>query len=239
MKKSVKKILTISLLIILVIVLYLLADLYLVKRKCSNECVDVVRSEMSAFVFVTKESETNHILNIYITPSLIFNAKEKIKEFSITNFEGSNGIAQVILIPPSYLPINTENRTFLFTVDDYITQEDIRGEKNSIEYEVSSNSKNFNHVADVGDISPYFGVVVKNIGNVNYKEIVDDEEGFDSNKYLIYSGVALSDLTTKIQFDVNIKFVNGREYKKTFKGLLDGEMFAESSTPVIELEVLE
>lgn len=239
MKNGVKRVLTIFFLIILLIALYLSADWYLVKRRCSSECVDVVQSKMSAFVFVTKESETNHILNIYITPSLVFNTKEKIKEFSITDFEGSNGIAQVVPISPSSLPIDTKNRTFLFTVDDYITQEDIRGEKNSIEYEVSSNSKNFNHVADVGDISPYFGVVVKNIGNVNYKEIVDDEEGFDSNKYLIYSGVALSDLTTKIQFDVNIKFVNGGEYKETFKGLLDGEMFAESSTPVIELEVLE
>ena len=239
MKKSVKNFLIISLLIILVIGVYLLADLYLVKRKCSNECVDVVRSEMSAFVFVTKESETNHILNIYITPSLIFNAKEKIKEFSITNFEGSNGIAQVILIPPSYLPINTENRTFLFTVDDYITQEDIKGGKSSLEYEVSSSTKNFNQVADVGEISPYFGVVVKNIGSVNYKEIVEKESGFDGSKYLEYSKLQLSDLTTQIKFTVNIKFENKKIYTQTFKGILNGELFKEQATPIIELESVE
>jgi len=194
---------------------------------------------MSAFIFVTKESETNHVLNIYLTPFLKFNAKEKIEEFSITNFSGHNDISQVLLVPPTTLPIDTHARTFLFTVDENIVQDDIRYIADSIEYDVSDTVKSFNQINNEGEISPYFGIIVKNIGNVNYKEVVDDEESFDSNKYLEYSGVALSDLTTKIQFDVNIKFVNGGEYKRTFKGLLDGEMFGQSSTPVIELEVIE
>jgi len=239
MKKGTKKILTISLLIILVVGVYLSADLYLVKRECSDECVDVVKSEMSGFVFVTKENETNHILNIYITPSLVFNAKEKIKEFSITDFEGSNGIAQVVLIPPSYLPIDTGNRTFLFTVDDYITQEDIHGGKNSIEYVVSSSVKNFNQVVDIGEVSPYFGVVVKNIGSVNYKEIAEKEDNLDGKRYLEYSKLQLSDLTTQIKFTVNIKFENKGIYTQTFKGNLNGELFKQQSTPVIELETVE
>jgi hypothetical protein len=134
------------------------------------------------------------------------------------------------------LSIDTPDKTFLFTVDENIVQDDIRYIADSIEYDVSDTVKSFNQIKSKGEISPYFGIVVKNVGNVNYKEVVDDKESFDSNKYLKYSGVALSDLTTKIQFDVNIKFVNGREYKRTFKGLLDGEMFAQSSTPVIELE---
>ena len=239
MKNGVKRVLTIFLLIILLIALYLSADWYLAKKKCSNECVDVVQSEMSAFVFVTKESETNHILNIYITPSLVFNTKEKIKEFSITDFEGSNGIAQVVLISPSSLPIDTKNRTFLFTVDEYVTQEDIRGEKNSIEYEVSSNPKNFNSIGNVGDISPYFGVVVKNIGSINYKEMVASEGDFDGSKYLEYSKLQLIDLSTQIKFTVNIKFENKETYTQTFRGDLNGELFKQQSTPVIELEAVE
>jgi hypothetical protein len=239
MKKDVKKFLTIFLLIVLIIGVYLFADSYLVKRKCNNECVDVVRSEMSAFVFVTKESETNHILNIYITPSLIFNAKEKIKEFRITDFEGSNGIAQVVLIPPSYLPIDTGNRTFLFTVDDYITQEDIRGEKNSIEYEVSSSVKNFNQVADIGEVSPYFGVVVKNLGSVNYKEVTEKGGNFDGSKYLEYSIFQLKDLTTRVKFTVNIKFENKGTYTQRFIGDLNGELFEQQNTPVIQLDAVE
>lgn len=239
MKNGVKRVLTIFLLIILLIALYLSADWYLAKKKCSNECVDVVQSEMSAFVFVTKESETNHILNVYITPSLVFNTKEKIKEFSITDFEGSNGIAQVVLISPSSLPIDTKNRTFLFTVDEYVTQEDIRGEKNSIEYEVSSNPKNFNSIGNVGDISPYFGVVVKNIGSINYKEMVESEGDFDGSKYLEYSKLQLIDLSTQIKFTVNIKFENKETYTQTFRGDLNGELFKQQSTPVIELEAVE
>lgn len=204
--------------------------------KDATEYVDISQSEMSAFIFVTKESETNHVLNIYLTPFLKFNAKEKIKEFSITNFNGHNDISQVLLVPPTTLPVDTSSRTFLFTVDENIVQDDIRYIADSIEYDVSDTVKSFNQIKNKGDISPYFGVIVKNVGNVNYKEVIDDEESLDSNKYLKYSGAALLDLTTKIQFDVNIKFVNGREYKRTFKGLLDGEMFAQSSTPVIELE---
>ena len=204
--------------------------------KDATEYVDISQSEMSAFIFVTKESETNHVLNIYLTPFLKINAKEEIKEFSITNFNGHNDISQVLLVPPTTLSIDTPDKTFLFTVDENIVQDDIRYIADGIEYDVSDTVKSFNQIKSKGEISPYFGIVVKNVGNVNYKEVVDDKESFDSNKYLKYSGVALSDLTTKIQFDVNIKFVNGREYKRTFKGLLDGEMFAQSSTPVIELE---
>ena len=207
--------------------------------KDATEFVDISQSEMSAFVFVTKESKTNHVLNIYLTPFLEFNAKEEIKEFSITNFNGHNDTSQVLLVPPTTLPVDTSARTFLFTVDGNIVQDDIRYIADSIEYDVSDTVKSFNQIKNKGEISPYFGIIIKNVGNVNYKEVADDEESFDSNKYLMYSGVVLSDLTTKIQFDVNIKFVNGGEYKRTFKGLLDGEMFAESSTPVIKLEVIE
>ena len=225
--------------IIFLVLLALSIFLSLFIRRSSKdaaEYVDISQSEMSAFIFVTKESETNHVLNIYLTPFLEFNAKEEIKEFSITNFNGHKDISQVLLVPPTTLPVDTSSRTFLFTVDGNIVQDDIRYIADSIEYDVSDTVKSFNQVNNKGEISPYFGIIVKNIGNVNYKEVVDDEESFDSNKYLKYSGVALSDLTTKIQFDVNIKFVNGREYKRTFKGLLDGEMFAQSSTPVIGLE---
>jgi hypothetical protein len=225
--------------IFLVLLLALSIFLSLFIRRSSKdaaEYVDISQSEMSAFIFVTKESETNHVLNIYLTPFLEFNAKEEIKEFSITNFNGHNDISQVLLVPPTTLPVDTSSRTFLFTVDENIVQDDIRYIADGIEYDVSDTVKSFNQINDKGEISPYFGIIVKNIGNVNYKEVIDDEESLDSNKYLKYSGVALSDLTTKIQFDVNIKFVNGREYKRTFKGLLDGEMFAQSSTPVIELE---
>ena len=225
--------------IIFLVLLALSIFLSLFIRRSSKdaaEYVDISQSEMSAFIFVTKESETNHVLNIYLTPFLKINAKEEIKEFSITNFNGHNDISQVLLVPPTTLPIDTPDKTFLFTVDENIVQDDIRYIADGIEYDVSDTVKSFNQIKSKGEISPYFGIIVKNIGNVNYKEVVDDEESFDSNKYLKYSGVALSDLTTKIQFDVNIKFVNGGEYKRTFKGLLDGEMFAQSSTPVIELE---
>ena len=229
--------------IIYIVLLFVLSALiYLFVCRSSSdgvEYVDISQSEMSAFIFVTKESETNHVLNIYLTPFLKFNAKEEIKEFSITNFNGHNNISQVLLVPPTTLPVDTSSRTFLFTVDENIVQDDIRYIADSIEYDVSDTVKSFNQINNKGEISPYFGIIVKNIGNVNYKEVVDDEESFDSNKYLKYSGVALSDLTTKIQFDVNIKFVNGGEYKRALKGLLDGEMFAESSTPVIKLEVIE
>ena len=223
--------------IVLLLAFGIFLSLYITRSsKDATEYVDISQSEMSAFIFVTKESETNHVLNIYLTPFLEFNAKEEIKEFSITNFNGHNDISQVLLVPPTTLPVDTPAKTFLFTVDENIVQDDIRYIADSIEYDVSDTVKSFNQIKSKGEISPYFGIVVKNVGNVNYKEVVDDEESFDSNKYLKYSGVVLSDLTTKIQFDVNIKFVNGREYKRTFKGLLDGEMFAQSSTPVIELE---
>lgn len=204
-----------------------------------EELVRISQSDMSSFVFVTQESETNHILNINLTPFLNFVIDEKeIKSFKISNFNGTNSTSEVILIPPTDLPLDTSSRTFLFTVQDTITQDDIKASSDNIEYIVVSKASKFNEVNSQGIVIPYFGVIVEDIGRVNYKEINKDG-GFDGKKYLEYSKVPLEALDTKIQFDVNIEFTDGKKYSKKFIGTLQGVAFASEASPIITLEVVE
>ncbi len=206
----------------------------------TEKFVMLQQAEMSSFLFVTQESETSHILNIYLTPFINLSIEDKkIKSFKISDFKGSNSKSEVILVPPTELPINTASRTFLFTIQDTITQEDIVFKTNSVEYGVVSEIEKFNQVNGTGLISPYFGVIIKNIGVVNYKEVVEKEGIFDGNKYLAYSGIDLSSLDTSIEFDIRITFEEGGEYQKRFRALLEGEMFATESSPMITLESLE
>lgn len=202
-----------------------------------EEIVNISQPEMSSFIFVIQESETNHILNINITPFLSFIIEQKeVKSFNIENFVGTNPDSEVIFIPPTDLPLETLSRTFLFTVQDSITQKDIVFTQNNFDYEVVSQPSKYNEVSNMGILTPYFGIIVKDIGSVNYKEVLDREGSFDGGKYFDYSGISLDTIDTEIQFDVSIQFTDGNEYNKRFKGVLLGETFVTETSPMITLE---
>ena len=205
-----------------------------------EKLVGISQAEMSSFVFVTQESESNHILNINLTPFLNFIVEQKeIESFKILNFKGINSRSEVVLIPPTDLSLDTLSRTFLFTTQDSITQVDIKGASDNIVYSVVSQATKFNEINTTGILTPYFGVIIKDIGRVNYKEIMDRDGSFDGGKYLEYSKVALETLDTEIQFDINIQFTDGTKYNKRFKGTLLGEAFATETSPMITLKVVE
>lgn len=205
-----------------------------------EKLVGISQAEMSSFVFVTQESESNHILNINLTPFLNFIVEQKeIESFKILNFKGINSRSEVVLIPPTDLSLDTLSRTFLFTTQDSITQQDIQASADSFVYSVLSTASKFNEINSKGVVTPYFGVIIKDIGRVNYKEIIDRDGSFDGGKYLEYSKVALETLDTEIQFDINIQFTDGTKYNKRFKGTLLGEAFATETSPMITLKVVE
>ena len=205
-----------------------------------EKLVGISQAEMSSFVFVTQESESNHILNINLTPFLNFIVEQKeIESFKILNFKGINSRSEVVLIPPTDLSLDTLSRTFLFTTQDSITQQDIQASADSFVYSVLSTASKFNEINSKGVVTPYFGVIIKDIGRVNYKEIMDRDGSFDGGKYLEYSKVALETLDTEIQFDINIQFTDGTKYNKRFKGTLLGEAFATETSPMITLKVVE
>lgn len=214
------------------------------KIKANNpeveKLVNISQSEMSSFIFVTQQSQENHILNINLTPFLSFNIPQKeISSFRISNFKGTNSESEVILVSPTDLSIDTPSRTFLFTVQDSITQEDIKPSVGTIDYIVSQKVSKFNEVKNIGVITPNFGIVIKDIGSVNYKEVLERDGSFDGSKYLEYSKTPSDALDTEIQFDVNIKFVDGKKYNKRFKALLKGEAFTTETSPLITLEVVK
>ncbi len=205
-----------------------------------EKLVTISQSEISAFVFVTQESQSDHRLNINLTPFLNLDIAEKeIKSFFIRNFKSKGQTGEVILIPPTDIPIDTVSRTFLFTVADTIKQSDIVSKGDSIEYEVVSQVTKYNQVRSKESISPYFGIIIKNVGTVNYKEIFERDGVFDGLKYLEYSGISLNKLDTEIQFDVYIEFTDSSKYAKRFKTILTGELFATQTAPLLPLEVVE
>ncbi len=202
-----------------------------------EKLVTISQAEISSFVFVTQESDTDHRLNINLSPFLTLNIDEKeIESFKITNFKATNKDNEVILIHPTNLPIDTVSRTFLFTVAETIKQKDIVSSENSIEYNVVSNVTKYNEVANKGSIIPHFGIIIKDVGAVNYKEILDRDGVFDGAKYLEYSGISLDSLDTDIQFDVNIEFTDKSKYTKRFETILKGERFSSEAAPLLPLE---
>ncbi len=202
--------------------------------------VKISQMEISSFVFVTQESESEHILNINLTPFLIFNIDDKeIKTLELTNFKGVNSKSEVILIAPTDLGIDVASRTFLFTEQASITQQDINSQGDSIEYTVVSEVKKFNEVVNVGPVYPYFGIIIKDVGRVNYKEILERDGNFDGGKYLEYSKVPLEGLNTEITFDIKIEFEDGGIYNKRFRAQLIGSEFENENSVMIPIEAVE
>ncbi len=233
---------------LLVISLFVVLGIFLIKEKGIfdslrknkpeiENLVSIQQAELSSFVFVIQDTPNNHILNINITPFFRLNISEKeIKSFKITNFQATNNNdKEVILVHPTNLAIDTVGRTFLFTTQESITLKDLKASENSIEYSVVSEVKKFNEVKNQGDVYPNFGVIISNIGSVDYESILKNEAVFDGTKYLEYSEIPLNTLDTDIRFDVIIEFTDGNLYTKRLVSKITGESFKSESTPIFPI----
>jgi len=203
--------------------------------------VDISQSEMSAFVFATQESAQDHRIHVNFSPFLTIDVGENIvSELYIENFEGESEAGEVLLIHPTSLSSDTVSRTFLFTdTSELMKSETIASKGDNIEYEVVPEITKFNQVLNTGNITPYFGFILKDIGSVNYEEILERDDVFEGSKYLEYSGVDINKLNTTIQFDIRIVFEDGKVYGKRFRGTLEGERLETEISPLIILERVE
>ena len=203
--------------------------------------VNIPQSEMSAFVFATQESSQDHRLHINFTPFLMIDIGENIiSDLYIENFKGESDAGDILLIHPTSLSTDTVGRTFLFTeTTDLMKSDTIASKGDSIEYEVVSEVTKYNQVLNTGSITPYFGVIIKDIGTVNYEEVLKRDNVFEGSKYLEYSGVDIEKLNSTIQFDIRIVFEDGKVYRKRFKGTLEGERLETEISPLITLERVE
>lgn len=238
---------TILVLLFILILLFLFKDKVIRKDtivKNTEEVealVNISQSEISSFLFSTQESENDHRLHINLTPFLnIEVVNQPIKNFYIQNFKGENKLGTVVLIHPTNLSTQTLSRTFLFTESsESILTEDIKESGDSIEYEVVDTVENFSQVSRYGNITPYFSMIVRDIGTLDYKNILERDGTFDGLKYLEYSGIDPLQLNTSIQFEVKMEFNNGDIYVKKFKGFLDGSKLQSEISPLFTLEVVD
>ncbi|KKP56832.1 MAG: hypothetical protein UR49_C0007G0003 [candidate division WS6 bacterium GW2011_GWF2_33_92] len=245
---------TLIILIVLLVIAISLIVLYLLKGKevlnfdkvetndpAIEKLVTISQSNVSAFIFVTQESENDHRLHINMTPVINLTLAEKeVENFKIENFKGDSKIGEVLLIHPTSLARENEGATLLFTeISELMNNESIQSNGDSIDYVVTDTVTKYNEVAKRDSIVPSFGIVVKSIGTVDYKNILDRDKVFEGSKYLEYSGIKLGDITTSIQFDLVMEFTDGTKYTKRFAGSLDGNRFSTETVPLFELKSVE
>jgi hypothetical protein len=191
-------------------------------------------------LFATQENEHDHRLHISFTPFLTFNIdSSSIEKILIENMKGESNLGELIYIHPTTLSTEVVSRTFLFTdTSEPIKSEDIFSRGDSIEYFAVDTVTNYTQVLKQGSITPYFTLILKDIGTVDYKDILDRDGEFLGSKYLEYSGIDANDLNTNIQFDVKIYFDTGEVYVKRFKGYLEGLKLETDIAPLFTLETV-
>lgn len=202
--------------------------------------VNISQAEVSAFLFATQESEHDHRLHICFTPFLTFDVNDaSVEKILIENMKGESNLGEVIYIHPTTLSTDVVSRTFLFTdTSEPIKGEDIFSKGDSIEYIAVDIVTNYTQVLKHGSLNPHLTLVLKDIGTVDYKAVVDRDGEFLGSKYLEYSGIDVNDLNTNVQFDVKIYFDTGEIYVKRFKGYLEGLRFETEVAPLFTLETV-
>jgi len=202
-----------------------------------EKLVSFPNTEVSTFIFTIQEDEHNHKLYINMTPFLSIEIGEKkIEKFRIENFDGYCRLGKVVLIHPTDLEVNTSGRNFLFQKSELgIQSDDIVAMGNSIEYTVVEEVNKYNEVRNSELITPYFGIVVREVGSVDYKAVKERDGGFEPSKYLEYSGISPNRLDTDISFDIFMEFEGGRQYRKKVTGKFSGESFKNEVVPLFNL----
>lgn len=205
--------------------------------------VNISQSSMSVMVFATEESDNDHRVHLNFQPYMNFtllNVDKRVKSFTLKNFRGKNELGEVLLISPTNMDKNLGESSFIFTdFNTSIYNKDIKSNGNIINYEVVDEVTKFNQVNNRNYIIPSFAIIVKDIGTIDYKSIINQNNIFESSKYLEYLGIDLNKLNTTFQFDIEIVFDDNTKYVKRFNGELVGSSLAGNYTTSIELKVVE
>ncbi len=209
-----------------------------------ESAVILTQQDVSAMVFTTEESDTDYRIHTVFLPYLNFTIVDsEVKSLKIENFVGSSNRGEVLLIAPTdldtpSLDTSSMGSTFIFTdISEKVLNSDIKGSGNSISFNVVDTVTKYNEVTRKDSIMPQFRIIVKDMGSINYEEILGRDSLYDSNKIMQYLGV--DENTVSFQFDVEIQFVDGEKYIKRLRGSLSEKDLFDNASTLFSLEVVE
>jgi len=241
-KKKQKLFLLIGIIFIILLVVFLLVYFLVIKKSSTNvntvapkandptveSRVTILQSDVYLFDFSTEEvHDVRDLVHIRIWPVLSFNTTEEMESAKIKNIhvETANNY-DVAVIYPGHVPSNLQQYDILYGTRETVKASDIQDAGNTLEYNLVDSVGYFDELYRSGGI-PQWLIVVKDLGEYNYTEIMDRDNLFDSGEILRYAGVSGEDLNISFYFDLEIVFEDGEKYTKRFTSTIEGQSYME------------
>lgn len=200
--------------------------------------VEVSQSEAWISAFSTEEvHDTKDLAHVKIWVNANLFHMDAITSYTVKNIkvEGYKK-GKVAIVKPGHIS-NT------LTMYDYVwgpyegemKSAEIKDSGRTITFDVVEIAHYYDEVSKVGTSMPTWGIFLKELGEYNYRKIMDGSGLFESDKILEYADVQPNDLNISFSFDVEMVFEDGTKWVKRFSAELDGAKIVENNSYMVDL----
>ena len=239
-KKKQKMFFLIGIIFLVLLAIFLLIYFLVIKKSSTNGTtaapkangpviesrVTILQNDVNIFDFSTEEEhQVRDLVHLRIWPILSFYTTEEMKSVKIKNIhvETANNY-DVAVYTPGHIANNLTEYDFLYGTREEIRASDIKDQGSTLEFNVVDTAQYYDEVYKTSGIPQWF-IYIKNLGEYNYTEILNNQNTFDSSKNLEYANVTGGDLNTSFYFDLEIVFEDGEKYLKRFTSVIEGDKY--------------
>ncbi|MBU1119894.1 hypothetical protein KKA50_01715 [Patescibacteria group bacterium] len=200
--------------------------------------VEVSQSEAWISAFSTEEVEdTKELAHVKIWVNANLFHMDAITSYTVKNIkvEGYKK-GKVAIVKPGHISNTLSMYNYVWgPYEDEMKSADIKDSGKTLTFDVVDVASYYDEVSKVGTSMPTWGIFLKELGQFNYREIMDSENLFESVNVLKYASVEPNDVNMSISFDVEMVFEDGTKWVKRFSAELDGVQIVENNSYSVQL----
>jgi hypothetical protein len=188
--------------------------------------------------FSTEEvKDTKELAHVKIWVNANLFHMDAITSYTIKNIkvEGYKK-GKVAIVKPGHISNTLTMYDYVWgPYDGEMKSAEIKDSGKTLTFDVVDVAHYYDEVSKVGTSMPTWGIFLKELGEYNYRKIMDNSGLFDSEKILEYADVQPNDLNISFSFDVEMVFEDGTKWVKRFSAELDGAKIVENNSYMVDL----
>jgi len=200
--------------------------------------VEVSQSEAYVSGFSTEEvHDTKDLAHIKIWVNANLFHMDAITSYTVKNIkvEGYRK-GKVAIVKPGHISNTLSSYNYVWgPYEDEMKSAEIKDSGRTITFNIVDVAHYYDEVSARGSAMPTWGIFLKELGEFNYRKIMESENLFESDKVLEYADVQPSDLNITFSFDVEMVFEDGTKWVKRFSAELDGAQIVENNSYMVNL----
>lgn len=200
--------------------------------------VEILQNEAWVSAFSTEEiHDTRDLAHVKIWINVNLSHMDAITSYTVKNIKVDGyKKGKVAIVKPGHISNALSSYNYIWgPYEDDVKSAEIKDSGKALTFDVADVAHYYDEVSKVGTAMPTWGIFLKELGEYNYKEIMDNENIFDSEKILVYAGVEPNDVNLSFSFDVEMVFEDGTKWVKRFSAELDGAKIVENKSYTVKL----